>query len=55
MSDKESKPQRNRKLVLRLCALGLGVGAGLICSYLPEQYRGLCQLSAKVLAFFIGG
>jgi predicted alpha/beta-fold hydrolase len=54
MTDHKQRLERRRRKI-RLAIIGLSVGAGLLCGYLPEQYQALCKLAAKLAALFGGG
>lgn len=43
-----------RKRVLRVAAI-VGVLLGLVCQFVPPEYRAICSSAAKVTGLFLGG
>lgn len=52
---KKPDPRRRRRNLVRVGIVVVSVGAGLLCGFLPEQYRALCKMAAKLAALFGGG
>lgn len=55
MSDPKQQKTARRRRAVRLAVVALSLGAGVLCGFLPEEYRAACRLAAKVVAFFGGG
>lgn len=50
-AESKRRSSRNRRLLM----IGLGIGLGVVCRFVPPHYQAPCSAVTKVLVVFMGG